>query len=161
MATEPRPAKVASARALLNGPRKAPEPTPIPHDEMSPQQLLNQPTATLSKILRTLDRFVDELNLRAEEGSITLKDFKALSDVVKAHSTLRQTQLAEDQFARQAHTMTSDADIALLLIEAVKAGGDSAQGALEAALQSLQNPNPKQLGPMAPPVPVPYQDDDE
>lgn len=108
--------------------------------ELSLTEVLQQPSVTLAKILSTLDKFVDELNARADEGHISLKDYRALTDVVKAHATLRQTQLAEDAFNRQAQTLSTDADVAALLIEAVKAGGPEAAQLLREALDVIDAP---------------------
>lgn len=115
--------------------------------ELSPAEILSKPTQTLAKIITTLDKFVCELSKRADEGSIGHKDVRSFVEVVKAHSALRQTQLAEDQFARQSQAVATDADVAALLIEAVKAGGDSALTALKEAINQIEatSANEKQL----------------
>lgn len=132
--------KVVGTRLLMDAPRRStPTAQAPPVRELSPTELLRKPTETLSKILDTLDVFVDELGKRATEGSISLRDVRALTDLVKAHATLRQTQLAEDQFARQTQTLASDAEVAALLIEAVRAGGAEAQSLLREALEGMEH----------------------
>lgn len=129
--------KVVNQRILLDAPRQQRAVSPTARD-LSPAELLRKPTQTLETILDTLDLFVRELQARAQEGAVTLRDIKALSDLVRAHSTLRATQLEEDKFARQTQSMATDADIAALLIEAVKAGGADAAHALREALAEVE-----------------------
>lgn len=133
---KPAQAIVASARVLQDG-RHAVQPYEVAPRELSPSELLLQPTVTLGKILSTLDHFVNELHKRAVEQSMSLKDVRALTDIVKAHATLRQTQLAEDAFVRQSQTLATDTDVAMLLIEAVKAGGPQAVGMLREAIATI------------------------
>lgn len=146
----PRPPVVAGTRMLMDAPRQLRQGNDSGYSnnsandistirELTPTELLQQPSATLAKILRTLDRFVDELHNRAVEGSVTLKDIKALADLVRAHSQLRQTQLLEDESSRRTQGGASDAEIAQLLIAAVKAGGPEAKATLAAALIQLEN----------------------
>lgn len=128
----------AAHRVFAGRANTTPVAQPVSTRELTPTELLAQPTQTLSKILNTLDKFVDQMHLRAVEGSASNKDVKALVDLVKAHATLRQTQLAEDAFARQAQSIATDEDVAVLLIEAVKAGGPEAKALLQQAAGLLE-----------------------
>lgn len=154
---KPDPALVREAnRILMNAPRKAtpaherhsPLAVPLSNEIPTKPQILDAlgSNATLSKITTTLNKYVDELHKRAIEGSMSAKDVTSLTNLVRAHATLRQTQLAEDQFARSAQSLASDADVANLLIEAVKAGGPAAAAALRAALDEIEGPSDASAG---------------
>lgn len=105
--------------------------------ELTASDLLRKPTQTLAQIFDILDSFLYELQMRVREGSASAKDIKSFTELVKAHATLRQTQLAEDQFARTDQSVATDADVAMLLIEAIKAGGPGAEAALRAAVAEM------------------------
>lgn len=108
---------------------------------LNPSELFLAPTNTLSKINETIDLFVNQMLLRAKEGSATNKDIKALGELVKANATLRQTQLAEDLQASKANSIASDEQISQLLVAAVMAGGPQARQALLEAAQAITASN--------------------
>lgn len=110
---------------------------------LSASEVILAPTNTLSKINQALDLFVDQMVLRAKEGSAGLKDIKALGELVKANATLRQTQLAEDAQAKSALSIESDEQIATLLVSALSAGGPKALAAFEEAFKQLHSEEPE------------------
>lgn len=131
-----------ATRVLMDAPTQkraqAEQQAPLAIPELSATELLQQPTQTLNSILLLLDKFLKELHKRTDEGSASRQDMRAFVDLVKAHAALRQTQLAEDEFTRKNQALTTDTDVALLLVEAMKAGGQEAVSAMREALALLE-----------------------
>lgn len=112
---------------------------------LSAAEVILAPSTTLDTIKQTIDLLAKQLLMRAKEGTASSKEFKAIGELVKANSTLRQTQLEEDKAARSALSIESDEQVALMLVQAITAGGPKSLLALESAIKQLtEKPSEKE-----------------